>query len=340
MSAEADTIAAPSSGTMQQQPLITVRDLVKYFPIRKGVFSQQVGQVHAVDGVSFTVMPASTYALVGESGCGKTTTGRTMLRLIEPTSGSVLFDGQDVFSLHGQALRTARRDMQIIFQDPYSSLNPRMSVRDIIAEGLRVHNIGSRTEQDDRVAELLKTVGLAGEYAFRYPHEFSGGQRQRIGIARALALAPKFIVCDEAVSALDVSIQAQVINLLQELQQTRNIAYLFISHDLSVVRHISHRVGVMYLGQLVEEADTDALFENPLHPYTKALLSAIPQIDSDSGGIKKRQALTGDVPRADRPPAGCRFHPRCPVACDKCRSGIIPVCTPESGRRVQCVLYA
>ncbi len=319
-------------------PLLSVRNLVKHFPIRKGLFASVVGHVHAVDDVSFDIPARQTYALVGESGCGKTTTGRTILRLLEPTDGAVLFDGRDIATLGADELHAFRRRMQIIFQDPYSSLNPRMTVGNIVGEGLVVHEVGSEAEQREKAAHLLETVGLDGAYASRYPHEFSGGQRQRIGIARAIALDPDFIVCDEAVSALDVSIQAQIINLLLQLQEELGPAYLFIAHDLAVVRHIAQVVGVMYLGHLMEEAPCDALFEKPLHPYTRALLSAIPIPDPTRR--MQRQILQGEVPSAARPPAGCRFHTRCPHCTDICKYGEIPVCEPEPGRRVKCVLYA
>lgn len=318
-------------------PLLVVQDLVKHFPIRKGLVSRTVGAVRAVDGVSFSIQPAETYALVGESGCGKTTTGRSLLRLIEPTSGQVRFDGEDVLALPPAALRSFRRRMQIIFQDPYASLNPRMTVQDTIADGLVIHGIGTPAEQAQRVLHLLERVGLQPDYANRYPHEFSGGQRQRLGIARALALEPSFIVCDEAVSALDVSVQAQVINLLQDLQQDFGLAYLFIAHDLAVVRHIANRIGVMYLGLLMEEAPCDELFDNPLHPYTQALLSAIPVPDPQRK--RHRILLQGDVPNPVAPPSGCRFHPRCPQAREACRAGTIPVSEPCPGHRVKCVLY-
>jgi oligopeptide/dipeptide ABC transporter ATP-binding protein len=334
---EAAPVRAPSLPSAESGDLLVVEGLTKHFPIRSGLLGRVRGAVHAVDGVSLRIPRASTYALVGESGCGKTTTGRTLLRLLEPTAGSAVFDGTDVFAARGGALRALRRRMQIIFQDPYASLNPRMSVGGIVGEGPLLHRMGTPAEQRERVAETLRTVGLPPEYAARYPHEFSGGQRQRIGIARALVLRPEFIVCDEAISALDVSIQAQIINLLEALQARFGIAYLFIAHDLAVVRHISRRVGVMYLGHLVEEAETDDLFAEPLHPYTRALLSAIPE--PDPAGTRERQVLSGDVPRADAPPAGCRFHTRCPHARPRCREGTIPESHPAPGRRVKCVLY-
>jgi len=297
--------------------LLRVEGLKKHFPIRKGILSRVVGQVKAVDGVSFHLAKGETLGLVGESGCGKTTVGRSILRLIEPTGGTVRFDGVDVLALHGEELRKLRRRMQIIFQDPYSSLNPRMTVLDIVGEALLIHGIARGREREERVKALLERVGLAARYVNRYPHEFSGGQRQRIGIARALALRPDFIVCDEAVSALDVSIQAQVINLLMDLKEEFGLAYLFIAHDLSVVRHISDRVAVMYLGEIVETATSADLFDRPLHPYTQALLSAVPLPDPDRP--RNRIVLEGDVPSPIRPPAGCHFHPRCRFAEEICR---------------------
>ncbi|MGQ0553689.1 MAG: ABC transporter ATP-binding protein [Planctomycetota bacterium] len=304
---------------MSAASLLSVRGLKKHFPVRKGLLARVVGQVKAVDDVSFDLAAGETLGLVGESGCGKTTAGRSLLRLIEPTGGSVSFDGQDVLAAGGEALRKMRRHMQIIFQDPYASLNPRMSVADIVGEGLRVHGLArNRSELQDRVRELLRTVRLDPAYVNRYPHEFSGGQRQRIGIARALSLRPKFIVCDEAVSALDVSIQAQVINLLMDLRDEFGLSYLFVAHDLSVVRHISHRVAVMYLGKIVEIAPTQELFERPLHPYTASLLSAVPVADPTRR--RSRILLGGDVPSPLNPPPGCPFHPRCPAVRDVCRT--------------------
>jgi len=290
--------------------LLEVRDLKKYFPVRAGLFSRVTGWVRAVDGISFTIGAGETLGLVGESGCGKTTAGRSILRLIEPTSGQVLYQGTDLLTLSPAEMRRRRRDLQIIFQDPYSSLNPRMTVGAIVGEGLLIHGIGSRAEREEIVRETLRKVGLDPAYINRYPHEFSGGQRQRIGVARALALNPRFIVCDEPVSALDVSVQSQVVNLLRELQEKYGIAYLFISHDLSVVKYLSDRVAVMYLGQIVETASSEEVYARPLHPYTQALLSAVPVPDPD-----RRQArilLPGDVPSPLHPPSGCRFHPRCP----------------------------
>ena len=311
---------------MSDAPLLSVQDLKTWFPIKKGMLGRTVGHVKAVDGVSFDLKPGETLGLVGESGCGKTTVGRTLLRLIPAHSGKVSFEGRDVFNMGGEDLRKLRRDMQIIFQDPYSSLNPRMDVRTIIGEALIVHGIAKGQELEDRVASLMQRTGLLPEHMRRYPHEFSGGQRQRIGIARALALEPKFIVCDEAVSALDVSVQAQVLNLLDKLQAEDGIAYLFISHDLSVVRHISDRVAVMYLGRIVELADVDELYVNPSHPYTRALLSAIPVAKPNRH--RKRVRLQGDVPNPINPPAGCHFHPRCPVVA---AGNGVPACSTGEG---------
>ena len=296
--------------------LIEVRNLVKYFPVRGGLLQRIQAWVQAVDDVSFTVREGETLGLVGESGCGKTTVGRTMLRLTEPTGGKVFFDGIDVFSLRGSELKKMRRNMQIIFQDPYASLDPRMPIGESIAEGLRIHNIGSPRERFEIVINTLRKVGLEDYHYRRYPHEFSGGQRQRIGIARALALQPKFIVCDEPVSALDVSIQSQVLNILNDLQKEFGLTYLFIAHNLSVVEHISHRVAVMYLGKMVEMATREEIFRNPLHPYTQALMSAIPIPDPSLK--RERIILPGDVPSPLNPPSGCRFHPRCPVAMEHC----------------------
>jgi oligopeptide/dipeptide ABC transporter ATP-binding protein len=296
--------------------LVVVKDLVKYFPVRGGILQRVKGYVQAVDKVSFTVKEGETLGMVGESGCGKTTVGRSILRLIEPTSGSVFINGEDVIQMRSQSLKQARRNMQIIFQDPYASLNPRLPIGESVMEGLQIHNVGHPKERWEIAINMLKKVGLEDYHARRYPHEFSGGQRQRIGIARALALQPKFIVCDEPVSALDVSIQSQVLNILKDLQSEFGLTYLFIAHNMSVVEHISDRVSVMYLGKMVELADREELFRNPLHPYTKALMSAIPIPDPDAK--RERIILKGDVPSPLNPPKGCRFHPRCPVAMDIC----------------------
>jgi len=292
--------------------ILEVKNLKKYFPIRAGVFRRIVAWVKAVDDVSFNINRGETLGLVGESGCGKTTVGMTILRLYEPTAGQVLYGNKDISKLRGKELREMRRKMQIIFQDPYSSLNPRMRIKNIIAEGIITHDIAKGREAEHMVAELLKRVGLSPDQMNRFPHEFSGGQRQRIGIARALAVNPELIVCDEAVSALDVSIQAQILNLLEDLQKDFNLTYIFISHALNVVKHISDRVAVMYLGKIVEIADKKELFSNPLHPYTKALMSAIPIPDPELK--RERILLKGDVPSPINPPSGCRFHPRCPIA--------------------------
>jgi peptide/nickel transport system ATP-binding protein len=296
--------------------LVEVKNLVKYFPVRAGLLQRVVAQVQAVDDVSFTVKKGETLGLVGESGCGKTTVGRSMLRLIEPTSGEVRFDDHNMLELHGNELKAIRRDMQIIFQDPYASLDPRVPIGESVMEGLHIHKIGTPKERFEIMIETLKKVGLEDYHARRYPHEFSGGQRQRIGIARALALRPKFIICDEPVSALDVSIQSQVLNILKDLQKEFGLTYLFIAHNLSVVEHISDRVAVMYLGKMVELTGRDELFANPLHPYTQALMSAIPIPDPH---LKRtRIILKGDVPSPLNPPTGCRFHPRCPIAEEIC----------------------
>ncbi|HEY3875953.1 MAG TPA: dipeptide ABC transporter ATP-binding protein [Candidatus Kapabacteria bacterium] len=318
--------------------LLEVSHLKKYFPIKKGIFSKTVGHVKAVDDVSFTIKAGETLGLVGESGCGKTTTGRAILRLIEPTGGSVKFEGEEVTTMSQHRLREVRRQMQIIFQDPYSSLNPRITVGGMLTEILKVHGLRkTEAERRDRVNELLETVGLSPLHARRYPHEFSGGQRQRIGIARALSVEPKFIVCDEPVSALDVSIQSQVLNLLMDLQQRLGLTYLFIAHDLSVVKHISDRVAVMYLGEIVEMTDYKTLYAAPKAPYTQALLSAVPV--ANPRAKRSRIVLTGDVPSPANVPSGCYFHPRCPKAFADC-SVVHPLLAEnEPGHPVRCILY-
>jgi oligopeptide/dipeptide ABC transporter ATP-binding protein len=318
-------------------PLLSVRGLVKHFPIKSGVFGKTTGAVRAVDGVSFDVMPGETLGLVGESGCGKSTTGRMILRLTEPTAGAVEFDGVNLLSLPPSQMRAMRRKIQVIFQDPFSSLNPRMTVGAIVREGLTIHKLAEGGAADARVKQLLEEVGLRAEYMSRYPHEFSGGQRQRIGIARALAVEPRFIVCDEPVSALDVSVQAQVINLMQDLQRDRGLAYLFIAHDLSVVEHIADRVAVMYLGKIVEMASAADLYREPLMPYTQALLSAVPVADPT---LKKtRIVLRGDVPSPANPPSGCVFHPRCqhPAKDAACSAIVPPLEEKTPGHWVACI---
>jgi oligopeptide/dipeptide ABC transporter ATP-binding protein len=323
----------PTTNGADGAPLVSVRRLRKLFPVRQGLFSRIVDWVRAVDGVSFDIRRGETLGLVGESGCGKTTVGRTILRLIEPTEGSMSILGQEITGLRGNALRELRRNMQIVFQDPYSSLNPRLTIQAIIEEGLIIHGMGNREERQARVADILRQVGLDPSYAHRYPHEFSGGQRQRVSIARALALNPKFIVLDEPISALDVSIQSQVINLLVELREKYNLTYLFISHDLSVVEYISDRVAVMYLGEIVETGPSSELYRHPLHPYTHALLSSVPMLDPARKRL--RILLPGDVPSPVRPPSGCRFHPRCPLAMDVCKT-TVPLDLNLASHHVRC----
>jgi oligopeptide transport system ATP-binding protein len=321
---------------MPEGPLLEVRNLKKYFPIRKGVLSRVSAYVKAVDDVSFTISRGETFGLVGESGCGKTTTGRAVLRLIDPDAGEIRFDGEDLLGLGSSELRRRRRDMQIIFQDPFASLDPRMKIRAIVGEPFAIHGIARGSERDDHVAKLLKTVGLDPSVMNRYPHEFSGGQRQRIGIARALALRPKLIVADEPVSALDVSIQAQIINLLADLQNEFGLTYLFISHSIPVIEHICTRIGVMYLGKLVEVGAAEQICGAPKHPYTQALISAVPV--PDPAVRKQRVILKGDVPTPVNPPAGCRFHTRCPIAVDRCKVEEPPLRRLDDGRHAACHL--
>ena len=327
-------MSLPINHSTEKRDLIQVKNLVTYFPVRSGILQRIVAWVQAVDDVSFTIHEGETLGLVGESGCGKTTVGRSILRLVEPTSGSVIFDGEDILALHRKELKNLRRDMQIIFQDPYGSLDPRVPIGESVMEGLNIHKIGSRHDRYDLMIETLRKVGLEDYHARRYPHEFSGGQRQRIGIARALALKPKFIICDEPVSALDVSIQSQVLNILKDLQADFNLTYLFIAHNLSVVEHISERVTVMYLGKIVELTTRETLFKMPLHPYTQALMSAIPIADPTLK--RQRTILKGDVPSPLHPPSGCRFHPRCPIAQENCSVDEPALREIQPGHQVAC----
>ncbi len=337
----AATHTAAGNGQVGKELLLEVKELKMHFPITRGiVFQRQVGAIKAVDGINFTMFKGETLGLVGESGCGKSTSGRAILQLYRPTSGQVTFEGHELTQTSGEELRKLRRRMQMIFQDPYASLNPRMTVGSIIGEPLEVHNIGTtRAERQQRVQELLRTVGLNPYFVNRYPHEFSGGQRQRIGVARALAVNPAFIVCDEPISALDVSIQAQIINLLEDLQDELGLTYLFIAHDLSVVRHISDRIAVMYLGKIVELAGRDELYEKPMHPYTQALLSAVPIPDPTIENQRKRMILEGDVPSPANPPRGCHFCTRCPRVMEICREAEPPFKDYGGGHQVACWLY-
>lgn len=317
--------------------LLEVKQLKVHFPVKHGFFSRVKAHVKAVDDVSFTINAGETLGLVGESGCGKTTVGRSLVKLVEPTAGNIIFDGNDIANLHGVDLKRSRRGLQMIFQDPIGSLNPRMTVEEIIGEALDIHELtDSSTARRARIADLLKAVGLNEQYSQRYPHEFSGGQRQRIGIARALAVEPKLIVCDEPVSALDVSVQAQIVNLLQDLQQQRGLAFLFIAHDLAVVKHISQRIMVMYLGKIVELGAAKDVVENPKHPYTQALISAVPVVDPDSK--RQRIVLAGDVPSPINPPAGCPFHTRCPIAIERCKVEVPPLRELAPGHIASCHL--
>jgi oligopeptide transport system ATP-binding protein len=319
-----------------ETPLLEARHVKKYFPIRKGVLQREVGRVHAVDDVSFAVCEGETLGLVGESGCGKSTLGRTLVRLLEPTDGEIIFQGKPIERLGTRSLRPLRREMQMVFQDPYASLNPRKRVGTIVSDPMRIHNLGSRDDQKRRVGEILETVGLSPEHYNRFPHEFSGGQRQRIGIARALALRPKLIIADEPVSALDVSIQSQMLNLLEDLQNEFQLTYIFIAHDLGVVRHVSDRIAVMYLGKIVELSPAQELYTRPIMPYTEALLSAVPIPDPDLAEKRERIVLEGDVPSPINPPSGCRFHPRCRYATDVCKQIEPPLVDYGNGHLAAC----
>lgn len=324
-------------GNKLVQYLLEVNHLVKYFPIKRGLFSRVVGRVHAVDGISFQVQEGQTLGLVGESGCGKTTAGKTILKLIEPTNGTIRFQGNDITAYNRSQMKQYRQQMQIIFQDPYSSLNPRQSVGSIIATALEIHRLVEPSEKEDRIASLLRKVGLSASVMRRYPHEFSGGQRQRIGIARALAVNPQLVIGDEPVSALDVSIQAQILNLLEDLQDDLGLTYVMIAHDLSVIRHIADKIAVMYLGKIVEMADHDQLYRDPLHPYTQALLSAVPIPDPERK--QQRMILKGDVPSPINPPTGCRFHPRCPKRFEPCDQVEPEIKVVMTDHEVACHLY-
>jgi peptide/nickel transport system ATP-binding protein len=319
-----------------ETPLLQVKHVKKYFPIRRGVLQREVARVHAVDDVTFAVKQGETLGLVGESGCGKSTLGRTLVRLLEPTDGDVIFEGTDISHLGTRKLRPLRSEMQMVFQDPYASLNPRKRVGTIVSDPMRIHNLGSRSEQKRRVGEILETVGLSPEHYNRYPHEFSGGQRQRIGIARALALRPKLIIADEPVSALDVSIQSQMLNLLDDLQNEFKLTYIFIAHDLGVVRHVSDRIAVMYLGKIVELSPAEELYSRPIMPYSEALLSAVPIPDPDLAEKRERIVLEGDVPSPINPPSGCRFHPRCRYATDICKQVEPPLVDYGNGHLAAC----
>ncbi|SON57472.1 Oligopeptide transport ATP-binding protein OppF [Hartmannibacter diazotrophicus] len=338
MSAVTAETTTPTSAAPAGEPLIRVRDLTKHFHVRLGAFGQEGAVVHALDGITFDVIEGETLSLVGESGCGKSTAGNTILRLNSPTAGEIVYKGRDLARLSEKELRPLRAELQVVFQDPYSTLNPRMTIGEEIAMPMLHHGQATKKTVDTKVAALLSDVGLPARFASRYPHELSGGQRQRVVIARALACNPRFVVCDEAISALDVSVQAQIINLLQDLQEKYGLTYLFIAHDLAVVRHISTRVAVMYLGRFAELAPSAELFENPLHPYTKALLSAVPEPDPVTERTRQRQILQGDVPSPMDPPSGCRFHTRCPIATDICRAEVPEWREARPGHHVACHL--